>query len=347
MASSTYLFLVLQNVAVSGGPLFKFDDCLVGILHGDGLDPRLDILGGGELEHLVELGRGTDQRATDLDAVGDEGEGVDGRKVATVGSTDLDKGTADLEKGEVLGHGHLLTADSADDQVESARVLLGPVLVLSSGDVLVGTELEDVVTLVVLARDTDNAVSTESLGEEDTEVTETTNTDDTDGLAGTTAVALQGAVDGDTTAKHGGSSGAVKTFGDLDDELAVGSVVVGVTTVGLALVVGVDTTVGVDGLLAVGLVAVLAVDALEASLCLGTNTNAVADLDVLDLGSDTDGLSDNLVADAARVRGRAPAGAQHVNVATADTAVGDLDVDVGLLPLLSCLLDKVQQELIF
>lgn len=48
--------------------------------------------------------------------------------------------------------------------------------------------------------------------------------------------------------------------------------------------------------------------------------------------TDADGGADDLVADAARVDGWAPAAAEGVQVAAADAAVGDLDVDVGLLP---------------
>ena len=172
--------LVLEDVAVTGLASLKVNDGLVGLLHGTSLNPRLDLALSGELEHLLNLPGSTDEGTADLDAVGDESEGVDGRKVATVGSTDLDEGTANLEEGEVLGHGHLFAADSADDQVEGTGVLSGPVLVLTSGNVLVSTELKDIVALVVLAGDTNNAVSTEGFGEEDTEVTETTNTNNTD-----------------------------------------------------------------------------------------------------------------------------------------------------------------------
>jgi len=182
-------FLVLKDESVAGQAFLEVDDGLVGILHFAHLNPWLNRLGCCKLKHFLDLLRGTDERATNLDAVGDEGEGVDWGKVATVGSTDLDESTTNLQKGEVLGHGHLLAGDGADDKVEGTGVLSGPVLVLSSGDVLVGTELEDIVALVVLAGNANNAVSTESLGEEDTEVTETTNTDDTNSLAGTTAVA--------------------------------------------------------------------------------------------------------------------------------------------------------------
>jgi hypothetical protein len=327
--------LVLKDKSVTRHALLEVDDGLVGILHLTDLDPWLDRLIGSKLKHLLDLLGGTDERATNLDAVGDESEGIDGREVATVGSTNLDESAANLQEGEVLGHRHLLAGDSADDQIEGTGVLRGPVLVLSSGNVLVSTELEDVVALVVLAGDTNDTVSTKGLGEQDTKVTETTDTDDTDGLSGTTAVMDEGRVDGNTTAKHGSSIGGLNSFGDLDDEGTVGAVVVGVATVGLVLAVGVDGSVGVDGLLAVGHVAVLAVNTLEARLGLGTNTDAVADLDVLNLLANTDSLANNLVANAARVGSWAPAGRKHVNVRTADTAVGDLDVDVGLLKGLS------------
>ena len=55
-----------------------------------------------------------------------------------------------------------------------------PVLVVVGGDVSVGTELEDLVLLACFTRDTDDLVSSERLGEEDTEMAETTNTNDTD-----------------------------------------------------------------------------------------------------------------------------------------------------------------------
>lgn len=79
-----------------------------------------------------------------------------------------------------------------------------------------------------------------------------------------------------------------------------GTVVCGVTSHRLArLGLLVDGAVGVDSLGAVVLVASLAVGALAAGVCLCTNTDAVADLDVLDVATDLDGLANNLVANAA------------------------------------------------
>ena len=271
--SKARTFLVLKNESVAGQALLEVDDGLVGLLHGAYFDPWLDPLGGRQFQHLLDLLGGTDEGTTDLDAVGDESEGVDWGKVATVGSTNLDEGTANLQEGQVLSHGHLLAGDGADDQVEGTGVLGGPVLVLTSGDVLVGTELEDVVTLVVLAGDTNNAVSTESLGEEDTEVTKTTNTDDTDSLAGTTAVADEGRVDGNTTAEHGSGLSTIKTIGDLECESTRVTGVGCVATVGLAGAVLVLVAVCVGSVQAMALVAVLAVLALAAAVGLSADTD--------------------------------------------------------------------------
>jgi hypothetical protein len=72
-----------------------------------------------------------------------------------------------------------------------------------------------------------------------------------------------------------------------------------VSSVGLALIAGVDGAVGVDSLaVAVVLDAVRAVWAvsLQARACLRADTDTVALLDVLYVLSDLDGLSNNLVA---------------------------------------------------
>lgn len=61
----------------------------------------------------------------------------------------------------------------------------------------------------------------------------------------------------------------------------------------------VNGAIGVDGLLAVVLVTVLAINALAARICLRTNTDTVTDLDVLDVLADLDSLANNLVANAA------------------------------------------------
>jgi len=64
---------------------------------------------------------------------------------------------------------------------------------------------------------------------------------------------------------------------------------------------------------------------------LSTNTNAVADFDVLDLVTDLDRTADNLVADAERERCLAPSTGDGVNIGAANTAGVNGNVDVFIL----------------
>jgi hypothetical protein len=87
----------------------------------------------------------------------------------------------------------------------------------------------------------------------------------------------------------------------------VRAVVVGVASIRLALAARIDVAVGVGALTrAVALPVRLTLDAvgLEAGPGLGADANAVADLDVLDVLADPDGLADDLMADAAGCEAR-------------------------------------------
>lgn len=86
--------------------------------------------------------------------------------------------------------------------------------------------------------------------------------------------------------------------------------------------------ISVNLVLAVRLVVVLALTALEARPDLGADTDALADLGEGHLGTDLEDLADDLVADSQRVRAAAPFAADGVQVAGADTAALNLDVDV-------------------
>lgn len=244
--------------------------------------------------------------------------------------------------------------DGGDNEVEGAGVVLGPVGIVIGGDVGISAELQSILLLVVLARDGNDLVGAKGLGEHDTEVTETTNTNDTDTLAGSAAVVFQGRVHGDTTAEHGRSLGGGDGVGDLNDETRGRAVVQGVTAIGLAAVL-VDAVVGANhGVAAVLLKtrgALLAVTvAAAARVALSTNTNTVSNLDItLGLGTNANSDTDDFVTDTAGVHGGAlhlvslqskdgvnehayPTASESVQVGSADTAVGDLDVNIGLLP---------------
>ena len=132
------------------------------------------------MEHFVDFVRASDGAAADFDAIADESESVDVGKLATVRGSNLDEGALGLEQGDVTLERHLSAGNGGDDQVKSAAVVLCPVLIVVGSDVSVGTELEDLVLLACLTGNADNLVSSERLGEEDTEMAETTNTNDTD-----------------------------------------------------------------------------------------------------------------------------------------------------------------------
>jgi len=64
---------------------------------------------------------------------------------------------------------------------------------------------------------------------------------------------------------------------------------------------------------------------------LGTNTDTIALLDVLDSLSDLDSLADHLVADAKRAIELTPAASDGVYIRAANTTALDFDIDVMVL----------------
>lgn len=108
----------------------------------------------------------------------------------------------------------------------------------------------------------------------------------------------------------------------------------GVATLGDSSI-GVLCAVGVELVGAVVLLVGLAVVAREVGTDLSTNTNAVSDLDVFNLGANLDGLANDLVSYAKRERDvPAPAAIDLVDIGRADTASVDGNVNVVLLELL-------------
>lgn len=92
----------------------------------------------------------------------------------------LDQGAAGFEEGQVVGHRHVAARDSRNDQVQTPRMLLSPIQVISSGDVVIGAQLQDLGPLLVFPRNTDYLVSTKSLCKQNAEVTEAANTNNAD-----------------------------------------------------------------------------------------------------------------------------------------------------------------------
>lgn len=271
---------------------------------------------------------GADQRTCDLEVLEDQTHGAEaGERV--VRGTELDECAVDVKQVEVLVEREA-AGDGRDDQIETVGVLGGPLGVLAGGDETVGTKLDGVFLLGGGARDGNNLVGTEGLGEEKGEVTETTNTDDTDALAGTGAVGDERVVDGDTTAHERSGELGRKTLGDGDGEGGRTAPCLGVTTVRL-VTVEVLAVVSHGELVAVGLLLHLARAAALTALRLSTDTDTVANLKVLNVLADLGDMTNDLVSNNEGVVGRSPARAKGVNVGTADTAVRDLHLNVGLL----------------
>jgi hypothetical protein len=236
----------------------------------NGLDPRLDVLLRGELEHGLHLGTVTDVRGTDRAAVSGELLGHEGgdRLVTEANHVEL---TPDLEGAEVVVEVELVNGiGSVDDKVEGKLVRLVPALLLGA-DELLGTHLEGILLLVGRVRDGVD-LSTESLGPQESEVTKTTNTDDTNLLAGTSAEADKRRVDGQTGAQHRGGNGRLDVVGDLENEVVVCTNVRRVTTLRDGAI-GVRCTVGVDGVGAIVLLVSLAVVAGQVGTNLSTDTD--------------------------------------------------------------------------
>jgi hypothetical protein len=87
---------------------------------------------------------------------------------------------------------------------------------------------------------------------------------------------------------------------------------------------------------------VLAQPAVVAAPDLRTDADAVADLDAFHRGPDALRDADDLVPDDGGRRERAPAARDRVHVRAAHAAVGDRDLNVGLLPLLRRVLDHLE-----
>lgn len=93
--------------------------------------------------------------------------------------------------------------DGRHNNVKVPSILLLPVFLIVGGDVPVSAELQYLVPLGLLPRDTNDLVGPESLGEDDSEVTQTADADDTNLLPRPGTEVAEGRVDGNAAAQHG------------------------------------------------------------------------------------------------------------------------------------------------
>ena len=169
------------------------------------------------------------------------------------------------------------------------------------GNVFISTEAEGLLPLLGLPGDGENPAGAQSLCEQDTQVAQAADAHDTNRLIGAAFLLLQRRVNGSAGAKQGGCLLRRNAVRDLQDEGARRSVVVGVAAIRHALIVGERHCVGLDEGSTVIFTArgTLRAVRLQAAEGLGTNADAVANLDMPDVLAHLDGLADDLVANTA------------------------------------------------
>ena len=209
-------------------------------------------------------------------------------------------------QGWGAGKAYLSRRNGRDDQIQRPRVLSSPVLILIRGNVRISTQLQSILLLVRLARDTNNPLRTHGFSEHDRIVPQSTNTNNTNTLTRSTAIIPQRRVSGDPTAQHRRSLGRRNPIRNLDNKPRRRAVVQRIATVrGTPVqelaVVGTGEVPGAV-LLAAGAALFAVAFAAQTRFALGADADAVAEFDVaFSLGADADGDSDDFVADAAGV----------------------------------------------
>ena len=156
--------LVDQHVAIPRLSRAHIQYRLVRVFQRSLLNPRLHAFLRRQLQHLLYLMRRTDGAPADLAALGNEREGVEGGQ-AVFGGADLDEGAVCAEEHEILFEWHLGRGYCADDEIEGAGVVGGPVFVVVRCNVFVGSNLLCVLLFRSRAAYGRDAVGAECLGQ--------------------------------------------------------------------------------------------------------------------------------------------------------------------------------------
>lgn len=101
-----------------------------------------------------------------------------------------------------------------------------------------------------------------------------------------------------------------------------------VPALGRVISSGIRRTIGIDLVLAVRLVVVLAMTAVQTGVYLGTNTNTLTKFCERHLGTHADNLPNDLVADSQWVGYLTPISTNGVHVTSAHAATFNLDIDI-------------------
>ena len=156
--------LIDQHIAIPRLSRTHIQNRLVRRLQRSLLNPRLHAFPRRQLQHLRYLMRCTNRAPANLAALCNQREGVKSRH-AVFGGADLDEGAVCAEEHEILFEGHVGRGYGADDEIEGAGVVRGPVFVVACGNVFVGSNLLCVLLFCSRAAYGGDAVSSECLGQ--------------------------------------------------------------------------------------------------------------------------------------------------------------------------------------
>ncbi len=84
MQSMLPVVLVHKNIPISRLAINHVQQCRIRILEWHLLNPRFNSLIGSQLQHHLDLLGAADSTAPDIDAVGNQSEGVDGGKITAI-----------------------------------------------------------------------------------------------------------------------------------------------------------------------------------------------------------------------------------------------------------------------
>eukprot|EP00760_Papus_ankaliazontas_P009686 PhM_4_TR14116/c2_g1_i3/m.42881 len=295
------------------------------------LDHGLDVVLGGELEHVAHLAAGAKRRRGHRQAL--EHDGLDGEAQGLAGGSDKVQRAVRPQQRRELRHVEGAARDGDEDVVQGAGGR-GHGLGAGRVDQALGAELLREVRLASAARDGVHLRT--HLGRElHGEVAEAADADDTDALAlavDALEVVVEGREHRQTSAHERAHVGLGVALGDLEEharvraEVAGEAAVVGVLA-GLVLGVGEVRERAVRAQVVVVLVAQCA---RVARLGLRAETDDVADLEMLHVGAHGEHVADDLMAGHEGVAAHGPVVVDHVDVGVANAVVRDDDVGVVL-----------------
>eukprot|EP01137_Pigoraptor_chileana_P006804 Opistho-2@51543 len=320
-----HLLLVLEDKAEANVSLAHALNGSIALVQRDDLCPRTHVRLCRNVKHLCDLPARSNAASGKVDVVGDKVKGIE--RDVLLGNSDDDKGATGADEPHKLSPLDAVVEGRADNHVKISAVLLNVVLVLAH-KVTLCAELLCILHLGLRARNGSH-FRTKLVGKLHGKMAEAANANDADTLSRAGAVTLERCKHGDTGAHQRGNDLGRNVLGKLEGIIRLKANVILVSSTG-GLAVRVRAVVRVENLGAAVVKATGAVGArgLQTGTALRADANTIANLHMLDILASLGHMSDDFVSRNERVDGRAPAAVNSVNIASADAAVGNMDLDV-------------------